>query len=106
MSEMRGEMSFFKQMTLKNCNHKSLLKQMKKLILTPKKDTLTICLPPDWVGKPLVCILKDPDEQDEGMISYVSDVSIGYQVERYRWAKRGRRPRRHRLRKKSVDVIL
>ena len=43
-------MHFFKQMTLKNYNPKTLLKQMKKLILTPKKDTMTICIPPDWVG--------------------------------------------------------
>ena len=87
----RRKMQFFKQMTLKNYNPKTLLKQMKKLILTPKKDTMTICIPPDWVGKPLVCILKEPYEQEEDMISYVSDVSISYQAERYNWAKRGRR---------------
>lgn len=73
---------------------------MKKLILTPKKDTFTICLPPDWVGKPMVCILKTPYEQfEDEVISQVSDVAISYQAERHHWARRGRR---YLLRKRRV----
>ncbi len=34
---------------------------MKKLILLPKTDTVTICLPIDWVGRPIICILKTQD---------------------------------------------
>ena len=35
---------------------------MKKLILRPTKDSITICLPEDWVGKPISCILLREDE--------------------------------------------
>lgn len=35
---------------------------MKKLILRPTKDSITICLPEDWVGKPISCILQREDE--------------------------------------------
>lgn len=35
---------------------------MKKLILKPSKDTITICLPEDWVGKFISCILQKEDE--------------------------------------------
>lgn len=34
---------------------------MKKLILRPTKDSITICLPADWVGKPISCILQRED---------------------------------------------
>lgn len=30
---------------------------MKKLKLLPKTDTITICLPEDWVGRPITCTL-------------------------------------------------
>jgi len=30
---------------------------MKKLILHPKTDTVTICLPKEWVGIPIECKL-------------------------------------------------
>lgn len=75
---------------------------MKKLILNPQKDTLTICLPQNWVGKPLVCILKHPDEKDGYPVAseYVSELreeSIGYSPTRY---KIKRKPRKKRLRRK------
>ncbi len=40
---------------------------MKKLTLTPSRDTITICLPEDWVGKPISCILAREDEAQAKM---------------------------------------
>lgn len=37
---------------------------MKKLSLIPKRDTITICLPPDWVGKKITCFLSSAAETD------------------------------------------
>lgn len=37
---------------------------MKKLLLTPTKDSITICLPTDWVGKPISCILQCEAEEN------------------------------------------
>ena len=76
--------------------------KMKKLILTPQKDTVTICLPQDWVGRPLVCILRHPEEKTaypipSEFVSEVREERIGYQASRYRQV---RRPRKKRLRKK------
>ena len=31
---------------------------MKKVILLPKKDTVTLCLPEKWVGVPIICKLE------------------------------------------------
>ena len=78
---------------------------MKKLILTPQKDTFTICLPQDWVGKPLVCVLRHPDEKgaypmESEYVSEVREESIGYQASRFR---QKRRPRKKRLRKNRGD---
>ncbi len=75
---------------------------MKKLILTPQKDTFTICLPHDWVGRPLVCILRHPEEkgaypEDSEFVSEVREEKIGYNASRYRVF---RKPRRKRLRRK------
>ena len=76
---------------------------MKKLILTPQKDTVTICLPQEWVGKPLVCVLRHPDENgayptESEFVSEIREESIGYQASRY---SQKRRPRKKRLRKKG-----
>ncbi len=78
---------------------------MKKLILTPQKDTVTLCLPPEWVGKPIVCVLRRPEEKstyptESEFVSEVREDHIGYQVTRYRQV---RRPRKKRLRKKRED---
>lgn len=69
---------------------------MKKMILTPKKDTVTFCLPSDWVGKPLICILKSPyeKEEEENVVSYVSEAAICYSANRFRNSKFHRRMRR------------
>lgn len=75
---------------------------MKKMILTPKKDTITICLPPDWVGKPLVCILKPPYEMEEGeMVSQVSESAMCYSVRRFHSPATHRKPRYKRLRRRD-----
>jgi len=34
---------------------------MKKIILLPQKDTVTICLPEQWVGIPVICKLTPLD---------------------------------------------
>ena len=73
---------------------------MKKMIFTPKRDSITICLPPEWVGKPLICILKDPsDTTDEEIVSEVSENALCYQTARYRRKSRERRPRTRHLRR-------
>lgn len=78
---------------------------MKKLILTPQKDTVTLCLPQEWVGKPIVCVLQRPEEKhayptESEYVSEVREDRIGYQVSRY---KQVRRPRKKRLRKKKEN---
>ena len=78
---------------------------MKKLILTPQKDTVTLCLPQEWVGKPIVCVLRRPEEKstyptESEFVSEVREDRIGYQVSRY---KQVRRPRKKRLTKKKEN---
>ncbi len=36
---------------------------MKRLTLVPKTDTITICLPEEWVGKVINCTLQNTDEE-------------------------------------------
>lgn len=36
---------------------------MEKLTLVPKTDSITICLPPDWVDKVIVCTLQNVSEE-------------------------------------------
>ena len=31
---------------------------MKKIVLLPKTDTVTLCLPEEWVGVPVICKLE------------------------------------------------
>ena len=54
---------------------------MKKLILNPKQDTVTICLPENWVGKPVICFLKDPAEEEMDMVGMASEDAIFYEDE-------------------------
>ena len=76
-------------------------KIMKKLILNPAKDTVTLCLPEDWVGKKVICLLKDPTEEEMEMVGYASEGAIFYQAERYkRLAKR--KLRKKRLRRRQI----
>ncbi len=71
---------------------------LKKLILNPQRDTITICLPPEWVGKPLTCILKSSYDMQGDIVSQVSEDSIQYQRVRFSRRKqhlcRSRRKRR------------
>lgn len=68
----------------------------KKLILNPKRDTITICIPPEWVGKPLTCVLKSAEYIQEEMYAEVSEDAIRYQRLRYSHRKRRTRSRRRR----------
>lgn len=78
---------------------------MKKLILIPKKDTITICLPPDWVGKPMVCILKDPYEmEEEEVVAQVSEAALCYHLGHKRKAQSSRRLRKRGLRRRRRNV--
>lgn len=74
---------------------------MKKLTITPQKDTITICLPPEWVGKPLVCIFKELYEQEDAeIVTEVSEAAACYRSKRFRKTPT-RVPRTdHRLRKR------
>ena len=36
---------------------------MKRLTLVPKTDTVTICLPQEWVGKVINCTLQNTNEE-------------------------------------------
>ncbi|MBR3558801.1 MAG: hypothetical protein IKN78_08030 [Bacteroidales bacterium] len=90
-----------KQFNNRESHQKS--KAMKKLIITPQKDTMTICLPQEWVGRPLVCILRHPEEKsayplESEFISELREESLGYNIRHYRQV---RRPRKKRLRRKS-----
>lgn len=51
---------------------------MKKLILKPSKDTITICLPEDWVGKFVSCILQKEEEED--IISEMKEPDTEYDL--------------------------
>ena len=77
--------------------------RMKKLIFTPQKDTVTLCLPQEWVGRPLLCILEQPEEKDAfpNDSEYVSELRedrLLYNAELFK--PRRRRPRKKRLRRK------
>lgn len=68
------------------------------MILTPKKDTVTLCLPTEWVGKPIVCILKAPYETDKSeVVSYVSEAAMCYRSSRFRNPKVRCRVRRRKI---------
>lgn len=69
---------------------------MRKMILTPKKDTITLCLPPEWVGRPVVCILETPYDFSDGeeVVSQVSEAALCYYANKYRKPRSQRRERR------------
>ncbi|MBO4504373.1 MAG: hypothetical protein J5730_06160 [Bacteroidales bacterium] len=70
--------------------------------MNPKKDTITICLPAEWVGKTLMCILKAPYEmEDDELVSEVSEAAICYHVGRYRKPRAWRRVRRKGQRRRK-----
>lgn len=61
-------MSFFhfSEEQIKEISSPKKRKNMKKLLLTPTKDSITICLPSEWVGKPISCILQREAEEFAG----------------------------------------
>jgi len=63
--------SFFVIYAILNKSNSSKIKitNMKKLVLVPQTDTITICLPASWVGQTVVCILKVSD-----VIIYEKDI--------------------------------
>lgn len=69
---------------------------MRKMILTPRKDTITLCLPPEWVGRPVVCILETPYDFSGGeeVVSQVSEAAWCYHANKYRKPRSRRRQRR------------
>ncbi len=74
---------------------------MKKLILNPTKDTIVLCLPETWVGKPVICFLREPDNESTEMVGMASEDAIFYQAAHFRKLAK-RRPRRKRLRKQLL----
>ncbi|MBO7630431.1 MAG: hypothetical protein J6S87_10940 [Bacteroidales bacterium] len=83
---------------------------MKKIIMVPQKDTFTICIPEDWVGKPLICILKQPHERktfpvDSEYVSELREDSIGYQAYHYRMKQKSGRKRLRRKRGGSNRLL-
>lgn len=71
------------------------------MILTPQKDTVTICLPPDWVGQTVVCILKKNEyEQAIPTLPELHDVTTSYNAQlRKRQIQKMRHIRIKRLRR-------
>lgn len=71
---------------------------MKKLLLLPKTDTITICLPRDWVGHPIICILKTQEplvhSQD------VQEQEVAYRVKHIKSRKSRTRKAKEEERKK------
>lgn len=59
---------------------------MKKLTLVPKTDSVTICLPPDWVNKVIVCTLQNEEEETAIRHAMAAEKKIPYAAPR----KRGR----------------
>jgi hypothetical protein len=49
---------------------------MKKLLITPTTDTITLCLPREWVGKSIVCTLRE--EQLDPFVVEVSKSNVEY----------------------------
>jgi hypothetical protein len=49
---------------------------MKKLLFTPRTDTVTLCLPQEWVGKPIICILRE--EHLDPVVVAVEEPNVEY----------------------------
>ncbi len=75
---------------------------MKKLILNPKTDTVTLCVPRTWVGKTVICLLQEPLEDEKiEIVGEASENSILYQAEHFRKIAK-RKPRNKRLRRRYL----
>ena len=53
---------------------------MKKLTLIPKTDTVTICLPSEWVGKVITCTLHITMEKTSIAVPLAAERKIPYNV--------------------------
>jgi len=49
---------------------------MKKIVLLPKTDTVTLCLPKQWVGIPIVCKLTPLTNYQDNHINLNADMEI------------------------------
>jgi len=72
---------------------------MQRLVLLPKTDTITICLPPEWVGHPIICLLKATDTVIYG--EEIQENAINYTVKHITGRKR--KIRRDQYRKKKEE---
>ncbi|MCQ2270252.1 MAG: hypothetical protein MJZ52_03365 [Bacteroidales bacterium] len=55
---------------------------MKRLILFPKTDTITICLPPDWVGQTVTCSLRHTEHEMATPIPLAAERALTYHVKK------------------------
>jgi len=49
---------------------------MKKLLITPTTDTITLCLPKEWVGKSIICTLHE--EHLDSLVVAVAEPNVEY----------------------------
>ena len=61
---------------------------MKKLLITPTTDTITLCLPKEWIGKSIICTLRE--EHLNSLVVAVAEPNIEY----------GKREFKRRIRRK------
>lgn len=75
---------------------------MQRLVLLPKTDTITICLPSEWVGHPIICLLKatDPVIYSEEM----QETAINYTVKHITGRKRKIRRDQYKKRKNEKGI--
>jgi hypothetical protein len=65
-----------KQLTkLKYIIHKKPL-VMRKILITPTTDTVTLCLPREWVGKSIICTLRE--ERSDSLVVAVTESNVEY----------------------------
>jgi hypothetical protein len=89
-------------MSCQKLNSNKNAKIMKKLILNPKTDTVTLCVPRTWVGKTVICLLQEPLEDEKiEIVGEASENSILYQAEHFRKIAK-RKPRNKRLRRRYL----
>lgn len=89
-------------MSCQKLNINKNAKIMKKLILNPKTDTVTLCVPRTWVGKTVICLLQEPLEDEKiEIVGEASEDSILYQAEHFRKIAK-RKPRNKRLRRRYL----
>lgn len=70
---------------------------MKKLILLPKTDTVTICLPSDWVGRPVICLLKAQETVVHS--PDVNEEEVSYRIQHIKGRKSRARKQKEEQRK-------